>query len=485
MMKGGGGPHRRFKLASPALIRLISAMAEPAAHGAPASARGPGHLAGAAFVAGTFAVCLIRLAGFVKADAVDVLCEDQWDFLQPLFAGRGPWSCFFWQHGPHRQGLGGLIDWCLFNATGWDVRSEAWAAVAVLSLAAIGAIALAARLRGRLSWSDAAFPLLLLGPIHWETMIYTPNLAHSILPLLFAVLLAYAWGPAGPALRVLGAGIFGALTLFTGYGSCGAPVTMGLALILWPRPGREGTPVDRRQLVLILLMLGAAIVVFAQGYHWDRGTPGWSTSRPPWWDYPRFCALMFTSLIGWRTISAASTVAGGFLLGSVVAAFLFAAIALWRRKADPRARAVWILTGTSLLYAALTAFGRLPVTIEAAFMWRYVTLMMPALCGLALAIEGWALPRGARLRIGFALVWLALAGAVWSNFKPENNAAILAKAKNLWVAGYLQTRDLNAANQAAGFSIYSNDPVSPVIAGKLRWLEQRHLSFFRSQPGRR
>jgi hypothetical protein len=94
--------------------------------------------------------------------------------------------------------------------------------VVILSLATIAAIALAARLRGHLSWSDAAFPLLLLGPIHWETMVFNPNLAHSILPLLFTLLLAYAWGPAGPVTRVIGVGVFGTLTLFTGYGSCGA-----------------------------------------------------------------------------------------------------------------------------------------------------------------------------------------------------------------------------------------------------------------------
>ena len=457
-------------------------MTEPLGEGALASDRGRGRLIGVVLVIGTFAMCLIRLVGFVQANAVDVLCEDQWDFLHPLFDGRGPWSCFFWQHGPHRQGLGGLVDWFLFNATAWDVRAEAWAAVAVLSLATAAAIALAARLRGHLSWSDAAFPLLLLGPIHWETMVFTPNLAHSILPLLFTVSLAYAWGPAGPVARVLGVGVFGTLTLFTGYGSCGAPVTIGLALALWLRPGTGETSVNRRQIMLILGMLALAMVAFAHGYHWDRGTP-WRF-MPNWWDYPRFCALMFTSLIGWREISAGAAIVGFAILGFVVTAFVAAAITIWRRNTDPRARAVLTLTGTSLLYAALSAFGRLSITLQAAFMWRYVTLMMPAVCGLALAAEGWAIPRGVRFRIGFAVVWLALAGVVWSDFKPEDNAAIMAKGKNLWVASYLRTRDLNAANQASGFSVYSLAPASPVIAGQLHWLEQRHLSFFRTAPGK-
>ena len=459
-------------------------MAECESTGKPATAPDPerGRLLSATVVIGMFVVCLIRLAGFVQANAVDLLFLDQWDHMVPTFEDRGPWSCFFWQHGPHRQGLGGMIDWYLYRATSWNVRAEAWAAVVVLALATIVAIALAAKLRGRLSWTDAAFPLLLLSPIHWETMTYTPNLAHSILPLLFTMMLAYAWGPASPATRTIGVALGGTLTLFTGYGSCGIPATIGLALLRWLRPGREETRTDRRQALLILLILGGAAVVFAYGYHWDRGTPGWRFPVTNWWDYGRFGALMFTSLLGWRALSPASTAAGSVVFGLVLIAFLAAAAAIWRRHATARSRAVWILTGTSLVYAALTAVGRLPITLQAAFMWRYITLMLPAVCGLALAAEGWARARGGRLRLGVAVGWLVLAGVVWGNFQPEDYGAAVAKGKRLWIKSYLQTRDLKAANEASNISVYSPAPESPVIAGRLRWLEQRHLSFFRMPP---
>jgi hypothetical protein len=60
----------------------------------------------------------------------------------------------------------------------------------------------------------------------------------------------------------------------------------------------------------------------------------------------------------------------------------------------------------------------------------------------------------------------------------------MAQGKNLWVASYLRTRDLNAANKAADSSVFFPAPASPAIAGRLRWLEQRHLSFFRISPGK-
>jgi hypothetical protein len=71
-----------------ASTRLIPAMTVSLGEGALASDRG--RLLAATFVMGTFAVCLIRLVGFVQANAVDLLYEDQWDFLRPLFEGRGP-----------------------------------------------------------------------------------------------------------------------------------------------------------------------------------------------------------------------------------------------------------------------------------------------------------------------------------------------------------------------------------------------------------
>ena len=61
----------------------------------------------------------------------------------------------------------------------------------------------------------------------------------------------------------------------------------------------------------------------------------------------------------------------------------------------------------------------------------------------------------------------------------EARPPTVAQGKNLWVASHLRTRDLNVANKAADSSVFSPAPASPVIAGRLRWLEKQHLSFFR------
>jgi hypothetical protein len=460
-------------------MQLTSSMGDPLLRAASPIGRRRHSLFGLTLVAATFVICLIRLGGFVQANAVNLLFDDQWALLSPLFRGRGPWSCFFLQDGPQRQGLGGLISWFLYWATGWNVRAEAWAEVVVLALATMVAIALTVRLRGRLDWSDAAFPLLLMSLVHWETMTLVTMLAYGILPLLLILLLACAWTAKNLATRVALVGVLGGLCLFTSYGLCGTVAAMGLDLLLWLRPGKERAKTERRQAALILLWLGGAGAAFAYGYRWEPGVPGWHFPVPNGWDYPRFCALMFTSLLGFRSISVATLAVGAVLFGLVLGAFAGAAVMIWRREATARAKVVWILTGTSLFYAALTAVGRLPMSIEGAFMWRYMTLMIPGICGLAIAAEGWAIPRSRAMQRGMAIGWIALAGVIWANFLPEQYGAAVAKGKRIWIASYLRTHDLRTANKDADCGIYLPAPESPLIAEQLRWLEQRHLSFFR------
>ena len=427
-------------------------------------------LAAIIVVGGAFTVGLVRLAGLVRACAVNVPFQDQWDLLRPYFDGAGPWAAFRWQHGPHRQGLGGLVNWCLYRATYWDVRAEAWAALAALALAAVAAIALAVRLRGRLCWTDAVFPLVLLSPVHWETMLLTPNLAHGILPVLLVFLLAHAWGDGNPRRQVIAVSMLAALCLFTGFGFCAAFVSGALALLLWWRGDRSAA--------IIAVVFAVALAAFGWGYRWDPAVPGWRFPVPNWWDYPRFAALMFSSLVGWRAVGVGPALVGGAVLGLVLLVFGWSAVNLWRRSADPVARVAWLLTGSTLAFAAFTAVGRLPVNLEAAFMWRYLPLLTPGVCGVVLFAETRAGPLPPGLRHGLVAAGLVVAAAVAGNVTPERYAVTTARAKTRWIESYLATRDLAAANRQSDFFVVRVDPGSAIIAERLRWLERRKLSFF-------
>ena len=428
-----------------------------------------------------FLLCLLRLGSLIADFAVNVPFADQWDFLAPIFEGRGPFASFLHQHGPHRQGLGGVLQWFLYAATGWDVRAEAWLAFALLSGAAILLILASVRIRGRLSVADAAYPLAILAPFHWETMLLTPNIAHSILPFFFACLLVLLHtSPLAPA-RATVAGLVGALAFFTGFGVCVAGVLGVLHLvILLRRPPHS--PAERAGSLVVLTILLIGVLSFFIGYRWQPAVPGWSFPVPDWWNYGRFCADMCASSLGYRTRGISTALVGLALFLGLVAAFALALRSLWAKGRSTAAVSAALLTGTALAYAALTAFGRQPLGAEAAFLWRYRTLMLTGTCGLLLALA--ALPCPRRVACLPAILALFLGFRVWLDFRPETLAAAVSKGKTAWIAAYLATHDISEANRRSDFWIYPPEQGPGPLPGRLAWLEARHLSFFASPAGR-
>ncbi len=69
----------------------------------------------------------IRFLTFISDYAVNVLFYDQWDFLGLFFKGNpGLAPLFLYQHGPHREGLGLVVDSFLYPATRWNTRAESF-----------------------------------------------------------------------------------------------------------------------------------------------------------------------------------------------------------------------------------------------------------------------------------------------------------------------------------------------------------------------
>jgi hypothetical protein len=118
----------------------------------------------------------IRYFSVISYFSVNVLYFDQWDFLAPLFQGNASLGqFFFWQHGPHREGLGLIADSLLYPLTDWNTRAESFLIAGCVFTAMLFALVLKYRLFGRLSWGDAAIPMIFLTLAQYETFIGTPN----------------------------------------------------------------------------------------------------------------------------------------------------------------------------------------------------------------------------------------------------------------------------------------------------------------------
>ena len=65
----------------------------------------------AAFVSAFAVLLTFRFFSVISRYSVNLLFGDQWDFLSSFFDHDPTFiELFFWQHGPHREGVGLLAD---------------------------------------------------------------------------------------------------------------------------------------------------------------------------------------------------------------------------------------------------------------------------------------------------------------------------------------------------------------------------------------
>src|SRR5947207_5517575 len=66
---------------------------------------------------------------FISRYSVNLFYWDHWDFENgPLFEHHSLWEIFRWQHGPHRQGLGGVVSALVDPLFHWSSRAQAFEA---------------------------------------------------------------------------------------------------------------------------------------------------------------------------------------------------------------------------------------------------------------------------------------------------------------------------------------------------------------------
>lgn len=196
--------------------------------------------------------------GFIALAHVGIFASpvptwDDWD-LVPVLTGREPFDLeWLWtQHNEHRIPLPKLLHILLGRATG-DGRSAIVLGVAMLALPTALLIRVAGQIRGRVAYTDAFFPIVLMQLGHYELLqvpfVLQNALASSIGLLLLAAIAAtrgtsnpalIAWFGIGLVLLPLcgsnGAALVPALTVFSGSAALIMLRTRGLsdAAGIWP-----------------------------------------------------------------------------------------------------------------------------------------------------------------------------------------------------------------------------------------------------------
>ena len=418
-----------------------------------------------------------RLIAYARRYSVDLLYWDQWDFLDGLFHGEGALALAWHQHGPHRQGLGGIMLGLLYPATAWSTRAEVLVSACAVFLAAAFAVLLLARLSGPKSWLLPLAPLLVLTTGMGEVFVHASNPAHGPLPLLLVMGIGLAWTAKNAAVRSPLAASLGVVAIFTGFAFFAGVVNLALLGVEYLRARRTRSPLWPSVLGLAATVLG--LVAFFHGWRFAPAVDCFRFPDPRPAGYLEHFGLFLAHPFGlsrsgsWRTWTT-------FSLGiGMLALVAESARRVVRASPGPTSDVVLFLVGFTCLFGLNSALGRVCLGVESAAASRYVPYAIPGWLGVSLALSEWIPVLAARNLLLASVAAVAVRRQVQS--QPDYAyASAISSAKRQWAQCYRQNHQISLCDERTGFRIYP-DPRATGLEDKLRFLEDRRLSLFRPE----
>ena len=416
-----------------------------------------------------------RLFKLISAYAVNIFYFDQWDFDDAtLFQSHSLWQMFRWQHGPHRQGAGALLQWIAEPLFRWNSRTESFVVGGVIVVATLCALYLKSRLYGHLSISDAIIPIVFFTPLQYETLIGTANFAHGPLPLLLIVLYCLAWTIRRPALRYGLALFLNFVTIYTGFGILlGLLTPLLLAADYWVN--LRDTTRGRLYFVIAFLIACASLGSFFVGYRMEPSADCFSPQPGSPVLYGWYAAVMFSPIFGVWGIDTLPIVVGATAIGALLIVLIISLKRLSSRKEEwSRHATIVVLIAYCLLFCLATAYGRLCLGIRFAQASRYVIYVNLGLLGLYLALLAIRNPIGRNV----ALVILALSLFRTADPDPRfyRRLAKMHDAKQAWKTCYLTLGDIDECNQYP--RVYPWEPERTRLQEKLDFLKRTRQNLF-------
>lgn len=402
-----------------------------------------------------------RMFRLISRYAVNVFFSDQWDFNNgTLFYKHTLWQIFTWQHGPHRQGLGGLFEKMVDPLFGWNSRTESFVVGGVIVVAALCAMWLRRRLYGNFSLFDIVIPAILFIPGQWATWFSVVNFAHGPFPLLLILLYCLAWSSNTPAVKYPLILFINFVTIYTGFGLfIGVLTPILLALDYWA--STHETRLSKAYFITFLLASVASLVSFFIGYKNRPAVDCFSFQPLSPVSYLNFVALMFANFFGLKDLTVPTRVMGTMISTAVLASLATFIWIMWEHRRsklaqDDRNRALIIvcLTAYTLLFCVNTAYGRLCVGLSVALQSRYVIYLEPAVLGFYFFLLGLRHPAVRRVLLSGFLAAVVAA----SFYRDRGMMGVTKNIKQGWKTCYLQTEDINKCDKLAGFPIYSPSP---------------------------
>lgn len=431
-------------------------------------------------VLGAYILLGIRFFDLISRYAVNVLFSDQWDFDDAtLFQHHSILEMFRWEHAPHRQGLGALLQKLTEPWFHWNGRYEAFSVGAIIFIAALLALLLKVRLYGAIGYCDVIIPLLFLTPVQYETLVITPNLAHGSLPSLLTIVYCFCWLVQPYHWKYTCVLLLNFMLIYTGFGIFMGLVTPALLALDYYANVRHLSSKYQWGSAIALMVSMASLTSFFIGYKFQPAVDCFSPAPRNPLVYPWFAALMFASAAGLKILSLVfATLTGSIVLLLVLTGLFVTVKRLLARESDtwPRDAAIAALLSYCVVFCLNTAYGRLCLGLAGAGSSRYTPYVVLGVFGLYLFTLS-----NHRRNLRVALLLILLVFAMLSerplNRKDARELESLSYAKFVWRKCYLVRHDIYGCDALTHFQIHP-DPEATRLQEKLDFLERNHLNLY-------
>jgi hypothetical protein len=430
-----------------------------------------------ALLIGATASCLFRLNILIKDFLVDIPFVDQYFIYEGFVENRSWRDLFFWQHGLHRQGLGGILQKIVLDAFAWDNRAVAYFVAIILFIALAVSIFISRKLFCFPASSlDVALPLIFLTSNQYETLIAGINVAAQALPLLLTIIAAALLFIKRTCYRTPLLALISAVSLFTGFGyhlffSLAAIIIIDLLVNI----RKHDTSATFHHLI-ILALDGIFLYSFLRALQWNPGVECFQFPHYPLYDYLIFAGLMPAKFFGFSYLRT-PVLATLFSIGWVVLALFLMVYLTGKilRSEDPRWRALLMLLFFTASFAALTSVGRVCTGMYAAGSPRYMTLVIP--CAFAFYLLLRLIPnRKIRNSIGPIFILLCLGGYLPLHLSQRDSLVKMSALQAQWRSCYLKTQSISECDKQAGGNLCMNSDLQKEV---LDFLQKNGLSLFR------
>jgi len=421
-----------------------------------------------------FGMCAGRLFLLVRKYSVNILFGDQWVFDDAtIFQNHSLIEIFRWQHGPHRQGLGGLLAKLIEPFISWNSRYEAFGIWAIICLACLAALFLKRRLFGKIDYVDVIIPLLFLTPVQYEVLFGGVSPSHGPLPVLLVIVYCLAWTLENERWRygsIIGLNF---LLIYTGFGLFMGVITPCLLTLQFLRRH------DWKILGYCALSL-LSLASFLVGYHLNTAA-GCAVNLVNPTYYFLFVAFMLARFI---QIYASQALIPAMIVGSLLAFSLVWITASFVVKTikRPSSRTVVISTllAYSLVFSFATAYGRLCLGLGAAQGSRYMSYLV--LCFFGSYLAGLSINSKFERRIFVSFVCaLTLLSSAQVDSTTKATLEQSREQREQWKTCYFRSHNIEVCDaETHGYICWRPEPEN--LKYKVDFLEQHHLNFFSAKP---